>query len=218
MSQSDPSVQLADSANFFYLLPLQALHGPVELLMPNTGRDIVFRTSGKKNRGCIVLLLYTASGEKSSIEIPFVHIESFALLISGNKPAISMQLSDFAAKNLALRLGTRDKVLHIMRSSTDAYEKALKKLVFVLQPYKDDLFVQVGAENPQYRGIEELESRIGTWVHFIRRRDQIAKLQRQGNRNCAATIQEEPTDKNKFCGLSPIFLLFFSISSYSSKA
>ncbi|EYC08863.1 hypothetical protein Y032_0064g3575 [Ancylostoma ceylanicum] len=79
MAQFDQSVQLPDSANFFCVLPLQALHGPVELVIPTTGRDVVFRTSGKKNRGCIVMLLYTASGEKSSIEIPFVHIEGFAV-------------------------------------------------------------------------------------------------------------------------------------------
>ncbi|KIH56454.1 Ulp1 protease family, catalytic domain protein, partial [Ancylostoma duodenale] len=179
MAQFDQNIPLQDS-----VLPLQALHGPVELVIPTTGRDLVFRTSGKKNRGCIVMLLYTASGEKSSIEIPFVHIEGFAVLTNGNKPAISMHLSEFAAKNLALRLGTRDKIEHIMRSFGEGCDLALRKLVFVLQPYKDDMFVQVGTDNPQFYGIEQLYKRIDVWVRFIRNRDQLAKEQRQAVRNC----------------------------------
>ncbi|KAL6734154.1 hypothetical protein Aduo_004725 [Ancylostoma duodenale] len=184
MAQFDQNIPLQDSVNFFCVLPLQALHGPVELVIPTTGRDLVFRTSGKKNRGCIVMLLYTASGEKSSIEIPFVHIEGFAVLTNGNKPAISMHLSEFAAKNLALRLGTRDKIEHIMRSFGEGCDLALRKLVFVLQPYKDDMFVQVGTDNPQFYGIEQLYKRIDVWVRFIRNRDQLAKEQRQAVRNC----------------------------------
>ncbi|VDM67437.1 unnamed protein product [Strongylus vulgaris] len=176
--------------------PLQALHGPVELLMPQHGRDIAFRTSGKNNRGCVVMLLYTASGEKSSIEIPFVHIESFAMLTSGNKPAISMILSDFAAKNLALRLGTRDKIEHIMRGYPNGLEEGSKKLVFVLQPYKDSLFVQYsGSENNHFGGINELHKRIDVWVRFIRNRDLLAKEQRQqANRSCQSHLEKRTSE------------------------
>ncbi|KAJ1363759.1 hypothetical protein KIN20_023691 [Parelaphostrongylus tenuis] len=179
-----------DSANFFSFASLQVLHGPVDLKHPPLrGGGVTFRTSGTKHRGFMVAQLYTTRGEKSIVEIPFVHIERVLVLSSGRRPSVAIILSDFAAEHLTARLGTREKIVHVMRGLRESCDLASKTLIFVLRPYKDDLFVQHGdSVQPCYGGMDELCERLDVWVRFVRNKDLIAKEQRQAVKKSCAPI------------------------------
>lgn len=186
MTFFEPAV---DSANFFSFSSLQILHGPVDLKYPLRDGGVTFRTSGKRNRGFMVAQLYTTTGEKSVVEIPFVHIERVLVLSSGSKPSIAFHLSNFAARALPTRLGTQEKIEHIMRGFGESGDLAFKTLIFVLRPYKDGLFVRYGdADEPCYGGIDELCDRLDVWVRYIRSKDLLAKEQRQAVKNSCTPV------------------------------
>ncbi|KAE9415273.1 hypothetical protein Angca_008433 [Angiostrongylus cantonensis] len=178
---------IRDSANFFSFSSLQVLHGPVDLKHPLRGGGVTFRTSGTRNRGFMVAHLYTTTGERSVVEIPFVHIERVLMLSSGSKPSIAFHLSDFAARALPARLGTREKIEHIMGGFGESGDLAFKTLIFVLRPYKDHFFMQHGDPvEPCYGGIDELCDRLNVWVRFVRDKDLLAKEQRLAVKNSCA--------------------------------
>ncbi|XGW11799.1 hypothetical protein V3C99_012901 [Haemonchus contortus] len=183
------SDHMSDASNFFNFMVLQVLHGPVDLKFPSTQNNVTFCTSGKKNRGIMKLQLYTSSGEKNIIEIPLVHVENIMIFTHPQHPSIALHLSEFAARSLAINLGTREKIEHINHGFGDASDTSIRKLLFVLRPFKDDLFVQVGStEEPYYGGIDELCERFDSWVRCIRDKDLLAKEQRLAEKSCCSSI------------------------------